>query len=328
MHGGNSTSPITRTPHGTVMQARKRIYRDTSAATTLAPFEVYQHAADTPDPDSDWRTVRVHVGSAYGSTPDNTDDVAAPLNIIAPASTTDFKIWLAVMRDASSVTNCTIKFSGSAGTTSGGTSDQTGSGTSGWPHYPAQSTPSNVIWKLLAKVTTTADSGTGAKKLTINQVWTGNITDALAVWSPATAYQFLADFSDTNYAKAKIVTQSIAGISTTVSAETGSALTIADGDAIYDDITIDQTAGVTQGDTTAVTVSNGSTPTQPAPGANTPPATFYLVIAAASVDGTAKTISFNQYRTGSYQVRQIPFDIGCDSGNGFAGPKTLMAWQG
>jgi hypothetical protein len=83
-------------------QVGKPLYRSFTA-TTLHPFQVFQHSAATPAPTTDWRTVRVHYGEIFNSSdsswdhsPDNDDSAATPLDIVVPASSDLYKVWLEI----------------------------------------------------------------------------------------------------------------------------------------------------------------------------------------------------------------------------------------
>ena len=57
VYGGNSTSPVTRTPHGTIMQARKRQYQAAAEMPTFdgtAWINGWFISELNTDPESDW----------------------------------------------------------------------------------------------------------------------------------------------------------------------------------------------------------------------------------------------------------------------------------
>lgn len=71
----------------------------------LFPFQIYQFTPPAPPATpaaSDWRTFRVHTGNIFlpyqeaSLTPDNDDASGSPLNIIVPASTDDYEIYLKI----------------------------------------------------------------------------------------------------------------------------------------------------------------------------------------------------------------------------------------
>lgn len=284
-----------------------------------SPFQVYQHGASTPNATIDWRTVRVHVGQAYGATPDNTDDkaVGTMLEIVVPASTTGFKIWGAVMRNEDgSVGFCTVCYSGWSGTTSGGSGIKTGSGTNGWPNYPAKSAISNVIWFLLATVDTTADSGAGSKQLTIHQVQQGNIDQTLLPWGRGQIYQSLASFADTATATIAVTEFSIGPVSAGLAA-TG----ITTGDQVWAALTLDSDTGIPSEMALAFGVAMPDEPTPPNDG--TCPTSWYYLVGTVAV--ASNELSVSQMNPGDRQIGVLANEIICD-GNGLATTKLLGIW--
>lgn len=60
------------------------------------PFEVYQCQPSPTPADSDWRTFRVHAGWVSCIEPVDCDDAEIPLNIVVPASTDNYYVWLEI----------------------------------------------------------------------------------------------------------------------------------------------------------------------------------------------------------------------------------------
>jgi hypothetical protein len=148
----------------------------------LAPFQIYQHAAATPNATSDWRTVRVHHGTIYGYLPDNDDNEFGGViveDIVVPANATGYKIYVQLQPldfdEATMRLTCKIKHE---------------QGVTKFCPYKN----SNVIRFLLGTVTTGPDwDGTGtapanANTMTITQIVTDNITDASGLYGQFPSY--------------------------------------------------------------------------------------------------------------------------------------------
>jgi hypothetical protein len=144
----------------------------------LAPFEVYQHEAATPDPDTDWRTFVVHTGEVFNSSDasfdkfaDNDDDAEEDpgiLDIVVPADSTLYKVWLDIP----------VVVDSDAGTYTVTIDEEhrlkIDSGADGWGAWPDLWTEEHWYF-LLAEITTTADSGDGSKVARIYQDVRDNI---------------------------------------------------------------------------------------------------------------------------------------------------------
>ena len=123
----------------------------TAVAAVNFPFEIYQH--NVGNPSTDWRTVRIRGGTVNGAHPTGDDTNVTPLNLIVPASTALYKIWLHVAINTSG----TLTAYGLAG------------GATGWDGYPAQPSgsggnPPSDAYCLIGEVATSDDT---AKALSI-----------------------------------------------------------------------------------------------------------------------------------------------------------------
>lgn len=120
------------------------------------PWVIFQHAAATPDPTSDWRTFRVHRGFVNDSHPDNDAEETTPLDIVVPASTTNYTVWLkttfqnqndnpGLYDSKAAIVSCTIEASAD-----------------GWPTFPTTydftGLPSIVRYDLIGYIATGVDS--------------------------------------------------------------------------------------------------------------------------------------------------------------------------
>jgi hypothetical protein len=190
------------TPTGTIPHLHLNpTPRPIPASTPLHPWQVFQHPATTPNPTSDWRTVRVRYGSVNNAWPkkDGADTFDPDFgnggddtDIVIPASTTGFKIYLKltlVTADGASQGNVT--------------KSAIVANASGWNGYPQQpegdwlsGAPPTEMFLLIGECDTTAEgTGPGDQKLTIRQNLISNI------WTDMYGFELVTSVTGVRMAK-------------------------------------------------------------------------------------------------------------------------------
>lgn len=125
-------------------------------------FDVYQTAATPSVPATDWRNVQVTAGRLYSG-----DVTGTAADILVPASTTAYKIWMQATTSLFTISSAAITHAATVGTTVNWrdypkvrtTTDDAGNG-----YMPARA------YILIAEVTTSDDT---AQTLSITQHWRG-----------------------------------------------------------------------------------------------------------------------------------------------------------
>ncbi len=299
-----------------------------ATATTRPPWKVY--ASPDATGTAAWRTVRVHAGTINDVHPrtkgagfysDDTDTTAASMDMVLDASSTYYIVAVQTRHTAN------------------------GSGFSIWdmdktylyctktaPAFPGHYQPAaadvpdiyrNAYFRCVAKAETAADTGDGAKVLTITQILDANLVAPFtppAFWEPVIVVANPDTPGANEWRTAKIYA---AGFLTPSVAITGigTAQTFAAGATGL--LWLAYTLDTGTGEATAVALASGTTlptPTTPAPGLA--PATVYRLLSSVEVPGAIGKSVVTLAETAEelrYQIACAGFD--CNDSGGLV---TLM----
>jgi len=288
---------VSTTSGGTTFRQTYRPGSNSQAGTaTVAPFTVYQHAAATPAPTTDWRTVRVklgYVGQQYAVAAADCDN--EPHDFVLDADS-EYLAYVEVPINSGG---------GSAGITPTVKLGKVVASVD--PHVPDRAHCRTRYYDL-ARITVGETEEDG---LTIVQEWTGNITDTFLALTLARVYCEPAD--------GPYIFRLYSGLVDLITVTAVTGLDGEDGLKCWLDLTVNSSGVVTAA---AFDTDAADWPTQGDGTGGAPPDHVYVPVAEVAVESSELAVI--QLMAGNRRTALYVYDLVCTDGTFIAHRRMLV----